>query len=97
LWTLSEQIYNAFQDPDPNNHSLFEYTTQNTTKGYFNIKTCYQHGIQHMQDLLVEEVYLTKQKKSKGRGVRNLEKDIVAALNQQKKNEEILKMKIILK
>ncbi|CAG8582387.1 23137_t:CDS:2 [Dentiscutata erythropus] len=53
--------------PDPNNHSLFDYTTQNTSKGYFNMETCYQHGIEHMQDLLVQEVYLTKTKNSKGR------------------------------
>ncbi|CAG8824299.1 27042_t:CDS:2, partial [Racocetra persica] len=53
--TLSEQIYNTFQDPDSNNHSLFEYTTQNTTKGYFNMETCYQHRIQHMQNLFAEE------------------------------------------
>ncbi|CAG8730116.1 13024_t:CDS:2 [Cetraspora pellucida] len=65
LWTLSEQIYNTFQDPDPNNHSLFEYTTQNTTEGYFKIETCYQHRVEYMQNLLAEEVYLTKKKNPK--------------------------------
>ncbi|CAG8490605.1 13609_t:CDS:2, partial [Dentiscutata heterogama] len=44
--SLSEQIYNAFQNPDPNSYSLFDYTTQNTTKGFFNMETCYQHGIE---------------------------------------------------
>ncbi|CAG8758586.1 9691_t:CDS:1, partial [Racocetra fulgida] len=74
-WALSEQIYNAFQNPDPNSHSLFDYTTQNTTKGFFNMETCYQHGIERMQNLLAEEVYLTKKKKSKGRAIKNLVKD----------------------
>ncbi|CAG8729219.1 12449_t:CDS:2 [Gigaspora rosea] len=54
-WALSEQIYNAFQNPDPNSHSLFDYTNQNTTKGFFNMETCYQHGIERMQNLLAEE------------------------------------------
>ncbi|KAF0503041.1 hypothetical protein F8M41_019713 [Gigaspora margarita] len=45
LWTLSNQIYAAFQNPNPNSHLLFEYTTQNTSKGYSNIETCYQHEI----------------------------------------------------
>ncbi|CAG8687765.1 11448_t:CDS:1, partial [Cetraspora pellucida] len=48
--------------PDPNNYSLFEYTTQNTTEGYFKIKTCYQHGVECMQNFLAKEVYLTKKK-----------------------------------
>ncbi|CAG8736106.1 7064_t:CDS:2 [Dentiscutata heterogama] len=38
-WALSEQIYNAFQNPDPNSHSLFDYITKNTTKGFFNMET----------------------------------------------------------
>ncbi|CAG8600402.1 13835_t:CDS:2, partial [Dentiscutata heterogama] len=87
-WALSEQIYNAFQNPDPNSHSLFDYTTQNTTKEFFNMETCYQHGIERMQNLLVEEVYLTKKKKSKGRGIKNLVKDSVAALKQRKKKQK---------
>ncbi|CAG8771022.1 34079_t:CDS:2, partial [Gigaspora margarita] len=52
------QIYAAFQNPNPNSHLLFEYTTQNTSKGYPNIETCYQH----VCNLLVQEVYLTKKK-----------------------------------
>ncbi|KAF0536091.1 hypothetical protein F8M41_009352 [Gigaspora margarita] len=59
LWTLSNQIYAVFQNPNPNSHLLFEYTTQNTSKEYSNIETCYQCGIEHMQDLLVQEVYLS--------------------------------------
>ncbi|CAG8503297.1 15473_t:CDS:2 [Dentiscutata heterogama] len=72
-WALSEQIYNTFQNSDPNSHSLFDYTTQNTTKGFFNIETCYQHRIERMQNLLAKEVYLTKKKKSKRRGIKNLD------------------------
>ncbi|CAG8455152.1 13683_t:CDS:1 [Dentiscutata heterogama] len=82
LWTLSNQIYAAFQNLDPNSNSLFEYTTQNTLKGYSNIETCYQHGIERMQDLLAQEVYLTKKKNTKGRASKNLVKDTVANFKQ---------------
>ncbi|CAG8745831.1 1730_t:CDS:2, partial [Racocetra fulgida] len=75
LWILSDQIYSAFQNSDPNSLPLFEYTTQNTSKGYTNMETCYQHGIERMEDLLAQEVYLTKKKNSKGRAVKNLDKD----------------------
>ncbi|CAG8818666.1 30278_t:CDS:2, partial [Gigaspora margarita] len=66
IWALSEQIYSAFQNPDPNSHSLFDYTTQNTTKGFFNMETCYQHGIERMQNLLAEE-----QRKKKRKNIQN--------------------------
>ncbi|CAG8743788.1 26564_t:CDS:2, partial [Gigaspora margarita] len=56
-------------------HLLFEYTTQNTSKGYSNIETCYQHGIERMQDLLVQKVYLTKKKNTKGRANNNQSED----------------------
>ncbi|CAG8792502.1 13082_t:CDS:1, partial [Dentiscutata erythropus] len=69
----------------PNSYSLFEYTTQNTSKGYSNIETCYQHGIECMQDLLAQEVYLTKKKNTKGRASKNLVKDTVANFKQQQK------------
>ncbi|CAG8623643.1 42603_t:CDS:2 [Gigaspora margarita] len=82
LWTLSNQIYAAFQNPNPNSHLLFEYTTQNTSKGYSNIETCYQHEIECMQDLLAQEVYLTKKKNTKGRASKNLVKDTVANFKQ---------------
>ncbi|CAG8495874.1 8073_t:CDS:2 [Cetraspora pellucida] len=41
LWVLNDQIYNAFQDLDPNSYSLFEYTMQNTSKEYTNMENCY--------------------------------------------------------
>ncbi|CAG8587398.1 333_t:CDS:2 [Scutellospora calospora] len=80
--TLSNQIYAAFQNLDPNSNSLFEYTMQNTLKGYSNIKTCYQHRIERMKDLLAQEVYLTKKKNTKGRASKNLVKDTVANFKQ---------------
>ncbi|CAG8756308.1 14539_t:CDS:1, partial [Dentiscutata heterogama] len=40
--------------------------------------------IGHMQDLLEQEVYLTKRKDSKGRAAKYLVKDTVVALNQRK-------------
>ncbi|CAG8829220.1 17293_t:CDS:1, partial [Cetraspora pellucida] len=46
----------------PNNYFLFKYTTQNTTEGYFNMKTCYQYRVEYMQNLLAKEVYLTKKR-----------------------------------
>ncbi|CAG8733697.1 1172_t:CDS:1, partial [Ambispora leptoticha] len=94
LWILSDQIYSAFQNSDPNSLPLFEYTTQNTSKGYTNMETCYQYGIEHMEDLLVQEVYLTKKKNSKGRAVKNLDKDTVTALKQRKKQEKIINLKM---
>ncbi|CAG8849556.1 10382_t:CDS:1, partial [Gigaspora margarita] len=43
--------------------------------GYFKMETCYEHGIGCMQDLLEQEIYLTKRKSSKGRAAKYLVKD----------------------
>ncbi|CAG8850448.1 37468_t:CDS:1, partial [Gigaspora margarita] len=83
--SLSEQIYNAFQNPDPNIHSFFEYTTQNIPEEYFKMEACYEHGIGCMQNLLEQEVYLTKKKSSKKRAAKYLVKDTIVTLNQRKK------------
>ncbi|CAG8697141.1 15261_t:CDS:2, partial [Dentiscutata erythropus] len=80
-WALSKQIYNAFQNPDPNSHSLFDYTTQNTMKGFFNMETCYQHRIEYMQNLLAEE-----QQKKKRKNTQN-EDDIQSEDNAQNDND----------
>ena len=65
MWSLSDQIYGAFQNPDEIT-SLFEYTTQNTSEGYERMETCYEKGKRRIEELLAQEIYSTKKILLKG-------------------------------
>jgi hypothetical protein len=86
LWSLSDQIYEAFMNPD--NPPLFENTTQNTPEGYSKMEACYENGRIRMQNLLAQEVYSSTKRDRSGRGKKELETDTVSAANQRKRAQK---------
>lgn len=78
LWTLCDQIYEAFQNPDDS--PLFENTTQNTPEGYYKMETCYEEGRTRMQNLLAKQKI--------GRGAKVLVTDTVSAAKQRERAQK---------
>ncbi|RIB19593.1 hypothetical protein C2G38_2136489 [Gigaspora rosea] len=69
LWKLINELKLAFSSQQPESHTLFAETTQLTNKGYQQMFTSYEKGINRLNNIVEQDIHKTAAQVRKGRGM----------------------------
>ena len=72
LWNLVNQLVDAFNLIDSTTHEIFKDTTENNPNGFNNLFTCYELGIERLNNIHAQEIEKSISINTKGRRIKNI-------------------------
>ena len=77
LWNLVNQLVDAFNLIDSTTHEIFKDTTENNPNGFNNLFTCYELGIERLNNIHAQEIEKSIPINTKGRRIKNIKTIII--------------------